>query len=373
MTLRHAFPGPSGTSTTESRQGLAGLVVRDTSGNARAGIFPRHTNALVTARSDMNVDVAAFEGITVRGGGPLFMANDGTSQVAIATAPGSNQRLDVVYYKQDENASPYADGDTNPILASQLGPVSPSPTLAATLVLLPVGAVPLASVLMPAGKTATNQSGVVITPINAYTAAAGGPIWARTLSDLQAISGYAFGTTALVFADSVAANNAEYFFNGTAWIGRGVWVSFTPSWTGAGSNPSIGNGSLVARYAWLGGKSYALRYSISVGSTTNGGGGIWSIGLPPGIATPAAGGEQDLLVKAYLAGPAQNYAGTAIIGAGGTGFNVLLPGSSTTSALSNAQNANNAGATGTGVPLVAGAYSFANGSNLVVNGTIEAA
>ena len=85
MAILDGFPAASGTvDSTELRKGLAGLIIRDASGNARAGVFPRHANALVTSMASMNVSVAAFEGVAVRGGGPVFMANDGAVSVAIA-------------------------------------------------------------------------------------------------------------------------------------------------------------------------------------------------------------------------------------------------------------------------------------------------
>lgn len=236
MSIRNSWPGPTGVTTqTDARLDLAGLIVRDVSGAPRGGIFPRHTNALVTARSDMKVDVAGFEGCSIRGNGPLFQSNDGTVQVTIATAPGSNSRLDVVYFKQNESASPYSDANDSPILASQSGVAAASPVLADTLALLPAGAEPLYSVLVPAGKTATNQSGVVITPIFRYTTVVGGMIWVRSAAELDVTSGYAAmnnyaaGTKAYDISTGIS-----YRSTGTAWVRAEFSSLVIPTVSGSG-------------------------------------------------------------------------------------------------------------------------------------------
>ena len=189
MALTDAFPGAPGVAdSVDLRKGLAGLIVRDTAGVARAGIFPRHTNALVTARSDMALDVAAFEGVSVRGGGPLFMANDGVAQSpASATAPASNSRIDVLYFKQNENGyGGFADGVNTPVFGVATGVAAASPTKPSIAGI--AGAVELATVTIPSTATATNSSGVVITQTFQYTAAAGGMVYFRNASDEAAFT-----------------------------------------------------------------------------------------------------------------------------------------------------------------------------------------
>jgi len=57
------------------------------------------------------------------------------------------------------------------------------------------------------------------------------------------------------------------------------WISYTPTWTATSSNPSIGNGVIVARYRQM---STTVTYSgrITIGSTTTVGSGAWRISLP---------------------------------------------------------------------------------------------
>lgn len=187
MAIQDGFPAASGTvDSTELRKNLAGLILRDTSGAARAGVFPRHTNALVTSKASMAVDVAAFEGCAVRGGGPIFMSNDGTVSVTIDAAPGSNSRIDVVYFKQNESASPYSDANDNPIFGVGKGTAAPSPSKPT----IPTGAVELATILIPSGVSATNAGGVVITQTFQYTTVAGGILWVRNQTERAALAAW---------------------------------------------------------------------------------------------------------------------------------------------------------------------------------------
>ena len=213
MALTDSFPGASGAvDSTELRKNLAGLIVRDTAGVPRAGIFPRHTNALVTARADMALDVGAFDGVSVRGGGPLFMANDGVAQSpALATAPASNSRIDVLYFKQNEDGyGGFADGVNTPVFGVATGTAAASPTKPSIAGI--AGATELATITIPSTATATNSSGVVITQTFQYTTATGGAILFRTSAarDLYltaTVGQHAYSIDAL----------SEAVWNGTGW------------------------------------------------------------------------------------------------------------------------------------------------------------
>lgn len=65
------------------------------------------------------------------------------------------------------------------------------------------------------------------------------------------------------------------------------WTAYTPTWltAGAGADPTLGNGTLVARWAKVG-KIVSVKIRLTWGSTTNGGSGDWTFSLPTG-ATPA--------------------------------------------------------------------------------------
>jgi hypothetical protein len=186
VALTYAWPGVTGlATTTHGRRNLAGLIAKDTSGNARAGIFPAHANALVSARGDMNVDIAAFTGVAVQFGGPILIANDGTSQLpSVLVSPGSGTNYYVIYAKQNESTSPGTDASTTVVFGAQLSTTS----LAVARAALPTGALELGTVQMPTGKTATNNSGVVISATHQFTAGAGGVVWVRDSTELAAWS-----------------------------------------------------------------------------------------------------------------------------------------------------------------------------------------
>lgn len=58
-----------------------------------------------------------------------------------------------------------------------------------------------------------------------------------------------------------------------------AWTTYTPTWTAATSNPSIGNGSLVGRYVKAG-RLVIFEISLVGGSTTNWGSGAYALTLP---------------------------------------------------------------------------------------------
>lgn len=221
MALNEAFPGPSGiVDSTELRKDLAGLLVRNTDGTPRAGVFYRGPAATIGAArtGDMRIDLRAFNAALVRGGGPLFTQNDGTAQSPVLSIPSSNQVIHVVYAKQNEAAAPYSDGNNTPTFGFVSSGQSATPQLADALALLPDGALPVVSVQVPSTATTTSSAGVVVKDIAPFTALTGGKVAFRSYQDLQAWTTAPFGQAALVYADSTATYNADYTWNGAAWL-----------------------------------------------------------------------------------------------------------------------------------------------------------
>jgi hypothetical protein len=60
---------------------------------------------------------------------------------------------------------------------------------------------------------------------------------------------------------------------------EGAWISYTPSWTAASSNPSIGDGTLEGWYKLVG-KTCFVRGNIVIGTTTTFGSGEWYVSMP---------------------------------------------------------------------------------------------
>lgn len=65
------------------------------------------------------------------------------------------------------------------------------------------------------------------------------------------------------------------------------WTAYTPSWTGSGSDPAIGNGTLVGYSRRVGG-SLEVALHVTAGSTTTFGSGTYYFGLPSGLAIDTA-------------------------------------------------------------------------------------
>lgn len=65
-----------------------------------------------------------------------------------------------------------------------------------------------------------------------------------------------------------------------------AWTSYVPAWTGATTNPVIGNGTIVGAYRQVG-KTVNFRIVITMGASTTYGSGIYSVTLPPVTAVDA--------------------------------------------------------------------------------------
>ena len=73
--------------------------------------------------------------------------------------------------------------------------------------------------------------------------------------------------------------NIFYIWNGTSWASN-IWISYTPSWTCAsGSNPVLGNGVITGKYC-VQGRKVTISMTLTMGSTTTYGTGIWQFSLP---------------------------------------------------------------------------------------------
>lgn len=75
------------------------------------------------------------------------------------------------------------------------------------------------------------------------------------------------------------------------------WTSYTPVWTGATTNPVLGNGTLVGAYKAIG-KTLFFRLRMVAGSTTTFGSGLWSFTLPAGFSVASAQAAGAIVVNA---------------------------------------------------------------------------
>ena len=133
-------------------------------------------------------------------------------------------------------------------------------------------------------------------------------------------------------------------------------ASYNPVWTGATTNPVIGNGTIVGAYRQIG-KVVFFRVSITFGSTTTYGTGAYSISLP----VPAVGGVPQTTGPGRFANGAGSYVAVlGVVGAGASTVQIWGPSSSTSSLQINVTSA---------APFA----TLANGGGILIEGWYEAA
>jgi hypothetical protein len=79
--------------------------------------------------------------------------------------------------------------------------------------------------------------------------------------------------------------------------GIGEWTDYTPTWTATTTNPAIGNGTIVGRYARIQ-NLVMVQFNITFGSTTTKGSGQYRISLPVTAATTLS--QYSVLGSGYL-------------------------------------------------------------------------
>lgn len=186
MALTDSMPtqDSGGLTVTDERLIQAGEVMRSATGIPRLGVLPAHTGALVTGNANLTVNVLPFVGVASRTGGATAekLANDASTLVTVGAAPGSNSRIDVVYFKPQFVAS--GDANNVPVFGVQAGTAAASPTKPS----LPSGAVELATILIPSSATTMQSAGVVITTTALYTTAIGGTVVFRNDTEMAAFA-----------------------------------------------------------------------------------------------------------------------------------------------------------------------------------------
>lgn len=134
----------------------------------------------------------------------------------------------------------------------------------------------------------------------------------------------------------------------------GAWTSYTPTWTAATSNPTLGNGTITAKYKALDATTYAISIVVTFGSTTNAGSGVYSFSLPSGVTSAA---------RIQVIAASIEDAGTAYFSA-----NAWVGASSTT-----VTHVTVADATGTRRAASNAPITWATGDQIVISGIIEVA
>jgi hypothetical protein len=232
---------------------LAGLIVRDVNGAPRAGVLPRHTGTLVSARPDMKVNIAPFEAVLVNAGIRMLAL---TEQITldVTAAQQANTRYDIVYVEATDRAL------TNVKSTSAVKIATGQPNSIPQDPAVPAGAARLARLTITANATATN-SGVTITPIHQFTCTTGGVLLFRTTTEMGAWEGTPWQRA------TVIASGAGYVRDGSSWVvdsadsgidgagwsytslagGKRQYTRYFPEWSGADFGPVGGTNWSQAR------------------------------------------------------------------------------------------------------------------------------
>lgn len=196
MALTKGFVSTAGTTALDARMMDAAKVVRTNTGAVRTGVLwtSAASGNVVGSTSSMNVTIVTADFVLSRGqtDGAVVLSNSGSTSVLLDVAPSANSRIDVVWVKQNDTES--GDPDSSATFGKTTGNAAASPTKPS----IPVGALELATVLVPAGVTATNASGVVVSNTFQYSATYGGPVRYRTEDEMRADSTVPDGIGAFV-------------------------------------------------------------------------------------------------------------------------------------------------------------------------------
>jgi hypothetical protein len=202
MTLKQAWPGVSGKAQIlDIRNDLAGVVVRQ-------GVMPFADMSLplMNKTSTMRPTVREFHAAikrTSRADGAQLIYNDGPTGAfpTFSAAPGTGSRMDLLWVKAFDTLY---DGTADVQFGITPG-VSTTGTAVADRASMPEGALELGTLLIPAGATTLNSTGVVWTNTYQFGALRGMAIWVRDPAEFTAadaalhpagLRGVVFGTQA---------------------------------------------------------------------------------------------------------------------------------------------------------------------------------
>lgn len=217
MTLTRSMIRNAATTPLDARLMFMSLLTANADGSPRAGVIGGANPSIVSSLPTMNVAIAAAEFATTKGknDGVAIFTNDGTVNVAIATAPASNSRIDVIYVKHNDDTT--GDATALPVFAVATGTAAASPAKPS----IPTGALELATLRVYSGTTATNGGSNTLTNTYQMTAARGGAVYFRKKTDLDLWTTAVAGQDAVVIEAGISYTRAA----GSWWAAGGLYDS----------------------------------------------------------------------------------------------------------------------------------------------------
>jgi len=220
MALSGSFPtdDPAGLPIADTRKVLAGLIVKNTSGTPRLGVFYGAASPLVTGTAGLNYSVGQFTAATSRtGAGVELVSNDGSVNALTTAAPASNARIDVIWTRAQFTAS----GDSTP--AVQIGVTQGTASGTPSKPAIPAGALELAVAEFP--SSASTTAGATITQTAQFTTVDGGTVPFRNTTEMD------LWTTALPNQEALdLSSKVKFKWDGSDWVASGpAEVAVIPS------------------------------------------------------------------------------------------------------------------------------------------------
>lgn len=90
-----------------------------------------------------------------------------------------------------------------------------------------------------------------------------------------------------------------------------AWTAYSPAWSSTGTQPSLGDGTLVGRYRYIDPKTVEVHIRFKRGSTSTNGTGEYLFSLPVNSLTDASGIHPTLLSAVLLDAGTRYWNGTA--------------------------------------------------------------
>lgn len=235
----------------------------------RGGIVRHASNSLAVTVDGSDVvtiqpGAAVIPGNAVASGGAYRAALPVVTTGALAARDATNSRIDLVAFRA---LDPDAVG-THPARTGRIEIITGTPSGTPAVPALPSLAVELARITVPASG---GGSASVDATRRVFVSPPGGRLVVASAAALPA--------GGVLWEQAIALDTGQtYTWTGAAWD-AGVWKPYAMAWTAVTTNPSIGDGSLVAAYQQVG-KTVHGRFAIIFGPGTSRGSGSYRFGLP---------------------------------------------------------------------------------------------